>query len=269
MATKATPRKRATSSPAKAAKKTPAKKTGAAKSSRGAAPASKKKTAPSTSKSGGAKRTAASPKRPETKAKSAAKSRAPRPVRAAAADKKYRPFGQLLMRKQAELTQAYAVSKTDTRDRLDDGTEDYIDYAVNSYAKDFMLSLTELERQQLQLVREALHRLNRGEYGSCLQCGVEIPMKRLEVSPWVRYCIQCQELEDQGLLPQHAFAQFDEEDGAFAEDIDEEIDVRDDEGEEDEEEEEESEDEEATVPVSSGADDEDDATGLEIDDSEE
>jgi hypothetical protein len=68
-----------------------------------------------------------------------------------------------------------------------------------------MLSLSELERRQIRLVEEALERLRRGEgYGRCAQCDKEIPAKRLEVQSWARYCVQCQELEEQGLLMQEA-----------------------------------------------------------------
>ena len=74
---------------------------------------------------------------------------------------------------------------------------------MNSYAKEFLLSLTELDRKQLILVEEALRRIDRGEYGRCQQCGEEINRKRLEVQPWARHCVRCQELEEQGLLPQY------------------------------------------------------------------
>ena len=36
---------------------------------------------------------------------------------------------------------------------------------------------------------------------SCANCGKAIHAKRLEVAPWARYCVPCQELEEQGLLP--------------------------------------------------------------------
>ena len=86
-----------------------------------------------------------------------------------------------------------------------DGTEDYIDYAVSSYDRDFTLSLSEMERKQLVLAEEALRRIARGEFGTCLNCGQEIPEKRLEVEPWARYCIRCQELDEQGLLVDRLF----------------------------------------------------------------
>ncbi len=120
-------------------------------------------------------------------------------------------FRKLLLEKQREFTEAYKVSKGDSRSNLDNGTEDYIDYAVSSYAKEFLLSLSEMDRKQLLLVQEALRRIDRGEYGLCLQCGQEIPRKRLEVVPWVRHCVRCQELEEQGLLPQYPYAPEGEE----------------------------------------------------------
>ena len=61
-----------------------------------------------------------------------------------------------------------------------------------------MLSLTELEQNQLDLIEEALKRIDNREYGSCVQCERPIPVKRLEVQPWARYCVRCQELADQG-----------------------------------------------------------------------
>lgn len=132
-----------------------------------------------------------------------------KPAEAAARRKELDHFRALLLTKQRELMQAYAVSKGDSRSHLDNGTEDYIDYAVNSYAKEFLLSLTELDRKQLLLVEEALRRIDRGEFGRCQQCGEEINRKRLEVAPWARHCVRCQELEEQGLLPQYPFHQDD------------------------------------------------------------
>jgi len=105
-----------------------------------------------------------------------------------------------LNHKQQQLTAAYHTSKGDSRSDLDDGTEDYIDYAVHSYAREFLLSLTEMDRKQLFLVEEALERLDRGQFGYCQQCHAAVHPKRLEVAPWARYCVPCQELEEQGLL---------------------------------------------------------------------
>ncbi len=130
----------------------------------------------------------------------------PKPASIAARRKEMAHFRSLLLDRQRELMRAYKTSKGDSQSHLDNGTEDYIDYAVNSYAKEFLLSLTEMDRKQLLLVEEALRRIDRGEYGRCQQCGEEINRKRLDVAPWARHCVRCQELEEQGLLPQAGYA---------------------------------------------------------------
>lgn len=141
-------------------------------------------------------------------AKKASKTTAPSPAAAAPPRRTKRqlePFRRLLVEKHTSLLQAYTNSKGSTRENTSDGTEDYIDYAVSSYDRDFTLSLTEMERKQIRLVEEALRRIERREYGRCMQCGQEIPEKRLLVEPWARHCIRCQELEEQGLLQQQGF----------------------------------------------------------------
>jgi DnaK suppressor protein len=40
---------------------------------------------------------------------------------------------------------------------------------------------------------QALRRMSEGNYGSCEGCGGEIPVARLEVLPWARYCVPCQQ----------------------------------------------------------------------------
>lgn len=159
-------------------------------------------------------------------------------------------YRELLLQKQRELTDAYYLSKSNSISDMDDGTEDYIDYAVHSYAREFLLSLTELDRKQLFLVEEALERIQRGGYGVCCQCGRAIHLKRLEVAPWARYCLPCQELEEKGMLPQ--LGSFEEAAGRPEKDQGEDADPEEDEEEmeeEDEESEDAQDDEEPVVEV--------------------
>jgi RNA polymerase-binding protein DksA len=53
----------------------------------------------------------------------------------------------------------------------------------------------ELERDQLELrdVDDALARLRAGDYGECMDCGIDIPLKRLQAQPAARRCVKCQE----------------------------------------------------------------------------
>ena len=138
----------------------------------------------------------------------------PKPASVATRRKERAHFRDLLLKKRQDLMRAYAISKGDSQAELDNGTEDYVDYAVNSYAREFLLSLTELDRKHLLLVEEALNRIDRGEFGYCQQCGEDISPKRLEVQPWARHCVRCQELEEKGLLPQSPFVVGDDEEPA-------------------------------------------------------
>ena len=153
----------------------------------------------------------AAPKAPKAVLKAAPKPKPPKPPPISLKRKDLQHFRELLVKKRQELMRAYSISKGDSQSDLDNGTEDYVDYAVNSYAREFLLSLTELERKQLLQVEEALSRIDRGEYGRCQQCAEEINRKRLEVQPWARHCLRCQELEEQGLLPQFPAQVSDEE----------------------------------------------------------
>ncbi|MCI0415940.1 TraR/DksA C4-type zinc finger protein [bacterium] len=82
----------------------------------------------------------------------------------------------------------------------DDGTQDIADKATMAYNKEFLFSLTDSERDMLQLIDEALIRINTKDFGVCNSCQSEIKVTRLEAVPWARYCLNCQELQEQGLL---------------------------------------------------------------------
>ncbi len=82
----------------------------------------------------------------------------------------------------------------------DSETPDPVDLAVRNYSKNVMLAVSENESRQLALVDEALLRVEDNEYGVCQNCEKDINPKRLAAIPWARYCLNCQELVEQGLL---------------------------------------------------------------------
>src|SRR6476469_10915717 len=84
---------------------------------------------------------------------------------------------------------------------IDDAeTPDPVDLAVRNYSKNVQLAVSENESRQLTLIDEALMRLDDDEYGECQNCEEQINPKRLAAIPWARYCLNCQELLEQGLL---------------------------------------------------------------------
>src|SRR5215204_2400883 len=84
---------------------------------------------------------------------------------------------------------------------IDDAeTPDPVDLAVRNYSKNVMLAVSENDSRQIILINEALERIEDEEYGLCQNCEKEINPKRLDAIPWARYCLNCQELVEQGLL---------------------------------------------------------------------
>ncbi len=105
-------------------------------------------------------------------------------------------------KKKLEEEREFLVTKLNGNDlSIDDSeTPDPVDLAVRNYSKNVMLAVSENESKQLAFVDQALRRIDDDEYGICQNCEKPINPKRLEAIPWARYCLDCQELVEQGLL---------------------------------------------------------------------
>jgi len=109
-------------------------------------------------------------------------------------------FKKRLETRQHELRRLVSRNVQDGRAADEQAAQDIADKAANSYTKEFLFHQSHNDRQLLQLVEEALGRIREGSYGECVNCGNELNAKRLEAVPWTRYCINCQEKVEQGLL---------------------------------------------------------------------
>ena len=109
-------------------------------------------------------------------------------------------YRKKLEAKREELQHMMALAEQEGR-AADDATQDIADRAANSYTKEFLLSLSDMERRDLNRVEQALARLRRGEYGTCVDCAKPIGDKRLQAIPWTPLCIQCQELRESRSQP--------------------------------------------------------------------
>ena len=108
-------------------------------------------------------------------------------------------FKNKLIQKQLSLTEM--VHKTEGYGReKDQNIQDIADMAVESYTKDFLFGKSAGDRQVLQLISDALARIEDETYGICIHCENQIQPKRLEAVPWAGHCIQCQDLMEKGLL---------------------------------------------------------------------
>lgn len=105
-----------------------------------------------------------------------------------------------LLEQRQEIVNMYNQDIRAGQESADEPTEDIVDRANNSYNRELMFSISDSERQLLLQIEDAINRMDAGAYGRCTNCGNTIHPLRLEAVPWARFCIDCQELAEKGLL---------------------------------------------------------------------
>jgi DnaK suppressor protein len=101
-------------------------------------------------------------------------------------------FKRKLLEMRRDLLGQVERKKLYSKEVGEDGIPDSGDVAAYSYSKEVLMGLGENERTKLRLVEEALAKIDEGTYGVCERCEEAIPVKRLELLPFTRYCVQCQ-----------------------------------------------------------------------------
>ncbi len=114
--------------------------------------------------------------------------------------RKIQTYRKRLLEKQEDFRRMVAKSGQDGRDIDEDTTQDPADQAANSYTKEFLFHQSQDNHRILQLIEDALVRMESGSYGLCVECQEDVQPKRLEAVPWARHCIECQEKQEKGLL---------------------------------------------------------------------
>jgi DnaK suppressor protein len=102
-------------------------------------------------------------------------------------------YKKKLIVRRNEIVQRLSEFQNESKEVETDIAQDVADKAESSYTKEFLLSLSDAEREQLFQIDAALKRIERKEFGSCQMCQKEINKKRMNALPWTPYCIECQE----------------------------------------------------------------------------
>ena len=78
--------------------------------------------------------------------------------------------------------------------------KDVTDAGTGSFEVENILGLMDSERKLLEQIYEALQRIDDGRYGICEGGGEIIPKKRLDAIPWAKYCVECANKVEKGLI---------------------------------------------------------------------
>ncbi len=65
------------------------------------------------------------------------------------------------------------------------------DIASENYERSKDISLHEKNQLILEKVEDALKKIELGEYGTCENCGCNIPGERLDAIPYAEFCVEC------------------------------------------------------------------------------
>lgn len=68
---------------------------------------------------------------------------------------------------------------------------DALDIATEESNREFSLRLQDRDRRLVSKIRQALKRMDEGEYGVCVACGEDISERRLMARPVATHCIDC------------------------------------------------------------------------------
>ena len=75
---------------------------------------------------------------------------------------------------------------------------DWIDQSSQESDVHVRLALKQTDSKLLRAIEEAIHRIEQGTYGICMECENEIAPARLEAVPWTRVCIECKAKQQRG-----------------------------------------------------------------------
>lgn len=70
-------------------------------------------------------------------------------------------------------------------------SQDFAEQAVESENNEVLDALGNSTREKIEIIKQAINRMDRGEYGICKVCGEEISSERLAVVPFASMCVKC------------------------------------------------------------------------------
>ena len=105
--------------------------------------------------------------------------------------KRYR---DVLERKRDEILAAAPARTPATEPGSKSG--DWIDQSSQENDVHVRLALKQTDHKLFRAIEDAIHRVDQGTYGICIECENEIAAARLDAVPWTRVCIECKSKQD-------------------------------------------------------------------------
>ena len=104
-------------------------------------------------------------------------------------------FKDLLLRRLDELYLEAEKTVALMTDKVEN-SPDPTDRATLESDRNFMLGIRDRERKLIPKIREALQRIEAGNFGQCEQCGDDIGTERMNARPVTTLCIECKRKQE-------------------------------------------------------------------------
>jgi DnaK suppressor protein len=106
---------------------------------------------------------------------------------------KFAHYRAMLEKKAEEVRLSMSAQKAAQVVARLDCPSDEGDLSQQHHEEWIFLNRNTIDMKLLREIADALHRMEQGTYGICLECDEAITSKRLDAVPWARYCVTCQE----------------------------------------------------------------------------
>ncbi len=106
---------------------------------------------------------------------------------------KFSAYRQTLEKKADEVRRSMSAQKAAQVVARLDCPSDEGDLSQQHHEEWIFLNRNTLDMKLLREITDALHRIDAGLYGTCLECEEPISPKRMNAVPWARYCVSCQD----------------------------------------------------------------------------
>jgi RNA polymerase-binding protein DksA len=101
----------------------------------------------------------------------------------------------------AELLEEVRAKGAETAPPPDKDPHDHVEDFAEQGEQRIREAVAQAERErdvdELRQIAAAKERMARGKYGECVDCGVEIPLARLQAQPAAARCVPCQQRYEQ------------------------------------------------------------------------
>jgi DnaK suppressor protein len=102
-------------------------------------------------------------------------------------------YKKVLEKKAEEVRRSMSAQKAAQVVARLDCPSDEGDLSQQHHEEWIFLNRNTIDMKLLREIADALHRIEIGQYGVCMECEEQISLKRLDAVPWAKYCVSCQE----------------------------------------------------------------------------